>query len=194
MKRMILFTAFALSVTGAFAQGTVTFANVVSLNPPPYIVWGPGGGGTAGDRIAASGGIRVGLYYQDALVSPALLIGVSSGGVTNAAFNGRFNGPAVTVPGLVAGQAGTFVIKAWSGGFANYEAAFSGGALYGAVSAPFQNPSGGVIDPVTGSPSLPADLTGFTTPLQVGVLIPEPSTYALAALGLGALLAFRRRK
>lgn len=199
MKRLtLLAVAFALSTIGAFAQGTLTFANVVTLNPIPYVVWGSdaGAGNVAGTRISAAGDVKVGLYYNDALVSAPVNIGRSSTGTINAAFDGRFNGPGVTIPGLAAGQSGTFVVKAWSGSFTTYELAAEGGALYGGVSTPFSNPTGGVPDPVTGVPGLPASLTGFTSPLSVNALvpIPEPSTFALAGLGLGALLLIRRRK
>jgi len=197
MKRLILLTAFALSTVGAFAQGTVGFANIVTINPIPYVVWGENGGGAVGSRIAAAGDVKVGLYYQNALVSPVVAIGKSSTGTINAAFDGRFNGPSVTVPNLPAGQSGSFIVKAWSGNFATYELAQSGGALYLGASAPFTNPTGGVIDAVTGVPGLPAPLSGFVTPLSVSgatVVIPEPSTFALAGLGLAALVLIRRRK
>jgi len=195
MKRLTLLTAaFALSTIGAFAQGTITFANVVTLNPIPYVVWGPGGGGSVGSRIAAAGDVKVGLYYQNAMVGASVNIGRSSTGTINAAFDGRFNGPGLTIPGLAAGQSGTFVVKAWSGSFTTYELALAGNpAGYFGVSDPFSNPTGGVPDPVTGVPGLPASLTGFTQPLSVQP-IPEPSTIALAGLGLGALLLIRRRK
>lgn len=196
MKRLtLLAVAFALSTLGAFAQGTITFANVVTLNPIPYVLWGANAGpNVAGTRVAAAGDIKVGLYYQNALVGAPVNVGRSSTGTINAAFDGRFNGPGLTIPGLAAGQSGSFIVKAWSGNFASYEAAFAGGAQYGAVSGEFTNPTGGVPDPVTGVPGLPASLTGFTSPLAVNVLIPEPSTYALAGLGLAALFLIRSRK
>lgn len=199
MKRLTLLTAaFALSSFGAFAQGTITFANVVTLNPIPYVVWGTsaGAGNVAGTRIPAAADVKVGLYYNNALVGAPVAIGKSSTGTINAAFDGRFNGPGLTIPGLAAGQSGSFIVKAWSGNFATYEAAAAGGAAYGGVSAAFSNPTGGVPDPVTQVPGLPAPLSGFTSPLSVNTLavIPEPSTLALAGLGLGALLMIRRRK
>jgi len=198
MKRLTLLTAFALSGFGAFAQGTITFANIVTLSPIPYVVWGPnaGAGNVAGARISAAAGVKVGLYYNNALVGAPVEIGKSSTGTINAAFDGRFNGPGLTIPNLPAGQSGSFIVKAWSGSFATYADAVAGGAAYGGESLAFTNPTGGVPDPVTGIAGLPASLTGFTSPLAVNTLavVPEPKTIALAGLGLGGLLLMRRRK
>jgi len=120
--------ALAISVSGAFAQGTITFnngtANVINWAVP----------GKTG-AVPATDGIKVGLYYQGAsgftLVSPTPYLGTLSSGATNTAVNGRWNVGTVTVAGLTAGQTGTFQVRAWSGGFASYEAAVAGGALYG---------------------------------------------------------------
>lgn len=190
----MLLAALAVSASGVFAQGTITFANTTGS----YVVWGEGGLLAPNTRIPGTNGIKVGLYYNDQLVpGSAIPVGVRlSDNTMPAGLNGRFIGPAVTVPGLTAGTVGNgFVVKAWSGNFDNYEAALAGNALYTGVSAAFSNPTGGAIDPATGSPGLPADLSGFAALGQFTVIgIPEPSTIALAALGLGGLLALRRRK
>jgi hypothetical protein len=182
MKRLIITAAaLAISTVGALAQGTIVFANANTA----LVVWGQGL--PFSGPVAATEGVKVGLYYNGALVSPTPYVGTLSTGATNTGFNGRFNAGQVTVPGLASGATGTFQVRAWSGNFASYEAAVTGGSLYTAISADFQNGSGG---PVPGNPDIPAaTLTGFT-----GMVIPEPSTIALAALGLGALLAFRRRR
>jgi hypothetical protein len=188
MKRLIItVAALAISTVGAFAQGTIVFANGATS----LVIWGTGLGVNPGGPITGAEGIKVGLYYNGAsgytLVSPTPYVGTTSQGTTNAAFNGRFNAGTVSVPGLASGATGTFQVRAWSGNFANYEAAVSGGAAFAALSAAFQNGSGG---PAAPNPDIPAaTLSGFT-----GMVVPEPATIALAALGLGALLAIRRRK
>lgn len=177
---------------GALAQGQVDFRSsgvqvtwgTAAANPQP-----------SGTAVAADYDVKVGLYYNGALVSTQFpIVGTTSAGVPNAAFNGRFTGnpSVITVTGLPAGTSGSFEVKGWSGAFTSWEAAASGGALYSGTSGVFQNPSGGAVDPVTGIPGAAAGLTGFTG-MQINA-IPEPSTYALAGLGLGALLLIRRRK
>jgi len=190
--------ALAISVCGVLAQGTITFNNGTA-NP---VTWGAETGNSG--AVAGAQGIKVGLYYLSSgtytLVSPTPYLGTLSSGATNAGVNGRWNVGTVTIPGLVAGQTGTFQVRAWSGNFATFEAARAGGAAFGtgdgytAEALTFQNPSGGAVDPVTGIAGAPAGLTGFPAGQTVGVPVPEPATYALAGLGLGALLLMRRRK
>jgi hypothetical protein len=200
MKRLLMTAALAVSVVGAYAQGTITF----SYSGASPFTWNAPGSGKTGPVLAAEG-VRVGLYYKDSattykLVGNPWYLGTLSTGNTNNNFGGKWNAGDVTVDGLVAGQTGTFQVRAWSGGFASYEAAVAGGALYGtgpgatSLAVDFQNPSGGAIDPGTGIAGLPASLSGFPGGQTVGLLVPEPSTYALAGLGLGALFLIRRRK
>lgn len=198
MKRIIIAAALAASLSGAYAQGTITFNN----GSTSLITWGTTGlpaGAVAGASIDASFGIKVGLFYNSSgstftLVSPTPYLGTLSSGATNAAVAGRWNAGTVTVTGLTAGQSGSFQVRAWSSAFASYDAAKTAGGPTGA-SATFTNPSGGAVDPGTGTTGPAASLSGFTSGFTVsGAVIPEPSTVALAGLGLGALLLIRRRK
>jgi hypothetical protein len=191
MKKFATIAALMATALGALAQGKVDFRNTASS----LVVWGTGGLGAQGAAVAADAGVKVGLYYLSGgnytLVSTQFpIVGTTSVGTPNALVNGRFTGnpSEITVPGLTAGQNGTFQIRAWSGNFTSYEAALAGGALYTGNSGDFTNPTGGVGDPPT--PASP--LSGFTGMTVIGV--PEPSTLALAGLGLGALLLIRRRK
>jgi hypothetical protein len=84
-------------------------------------------------------------------------------------------------PGAVA----TVEVRAWeAAGGTSYDAALAGGFKTGA-SAQIAVTTGGAGSP----PSLPANLVGLTS----FSLVPEPSTYALLALGAAALF-LRRRK
>lgn len=200
MKKFATIAAVMATALGAFAQGTVVFQNSASS----LVKWGAGvSGQTEGTSVAAAADVKVGLYYMSApgtytLVSTQFpIVGTSSSGTPNAALNGRFTGnpTTLTVTGLTAGQNGTFQVRAWSGPYTSYEAATTGGATYLGSSADFVNASGGAVDPVTGIAGPAATLSGFSG-LNVGsgAVIPEPSTFALAGLGLGALLLIRRRK
>lgn len=92
----------------------------------------------------------------------------------------------VRIVGNVApGQAATIVVRAWeAAGGTSFDAAKAAGAKWG-ESTPFTVTTGGFGSP----PSLPAPLAGLTS----FSLVPEPSTYALLALGAAALF-LRRRK
>jgi hypothetical protein len=193
MKKFATIAALMATALGALAQGTVDFRSPSGV----FVTWGANGAGAPGTPIAGDAGVKVGLYYSSGgsytLVSTQFpIVGTLSSGTINANVNGRFTGnpSIITVPGLVAGQNGTFQVRAWSGNFTSYEAASSGGALYLGNSGDFTNPSGGVGDPAT--PASP--LSGFTGMTVAGGVIPEPSTMAIAGLGLGALLLIRRRK
>jgi len=98
-------------------------------------------------------------------------------------------GSSVNVPGVVAGGIATIRLQMWFDGataeglFNSYAAAASGGGLVADVTF-LQN---------TGNPPLtpPPSLNGM--PNVTLNAVPEPSTLALAGLGIASLLAFRRR-
>jgi len=98
--------------------------------------------------------------------------------------------PTVNVAGYVSAGVANFasaapgstvnlVLRAWTGA-STYEAATSR-----VVSAPFS-----VTFAV--APNPPGDLVGLPT-TALALSVPEPATLALGALGLGALLAYRRK-
>ena len=98
----------------------------------------------------------------------------------------------LNIPGVVNAGSAWVKLEAWtfnspgSDGATTYAAAISGGHDYvGTVL--FQNPTGG-----NTNPPLPAqELTGM---LAFILYIPEPSTFALAGLGLTSLWILRRHK
>jgi len=99
---------------------------------------------------------------------------------------GYLNAIDVTVPGFGVGSSPIFVVRAWETG-----KTFATSANRG-EHAPFTaGPLGGPQPP--NPPATPPDLgpgfTGFTI-----APVPEPTTYALGVLGLGALAMMRRRK
>lgn len=182
MKRLIAGIACCALCVGALAQGTVNFNNFVpasGVNAPITDVDGT-------TRLAGTA------YWAQ------LFAGASEGSLApvGAALNfrvgagaGYFNTTGVDTSraiGTVApGALATIQVRAWeAAGGTSYDAALAGGFKTGS-SASFTVATGGVGSP----PSLPADLVGLTS----FSLVPEPSTYALLALGAAALF-LRDRK
>jgi hypothetical protein len=108
---------------------------------------------------------------------------------------GLFNSGTVTINNIAEGANADYLIIGWTGAFTSYDSAYAAGAFIGA-SAIATTPTG---DPLaTPVPSLPVSLrytfAGMMTPLLAIGPMPEPTSFALASLGLAALLVFRRRR
>jgi hypothetical protein len=183
MKKIVVTVlACALSLA-AFAQGTVNFINVNSspaLNAPIFLSNGS-------TRLAGAGFMAELLAGASAgSLSPVASAPFQSGGGA-----GYFAGGTQIIPGVVGGGTAFIQIRAWStAAGATYAAAVASGLgdAWGASS---------VFSVVTGNPSAtPPGTPAILVGLQSFNLnpIPEPSTFALAGLGIASLLLFRRRK
>ena len=174
MKKLILTVAAVMVSVAAFAQGQVTFNNRVAGVVDARV--------TFADGASAGQGVGAGYTAQlfggaDANTLSALLPNTTFR-TSSAAAQGYVNGTVVDVPGIAPGNKATLVMRVFD----------SAGAGVG-QSGPFTITLGGGTLP-------PANLEGlaaFTVSGTGGPIIPEPSTIALAALGVGALL-LRRRK
>jgi hypothetical protein len=205
MKKLLLISAFmVIGVSGALAQGTtyiVAFDNRNSIFAD----------GTSVDRLVYRdqvGGTRlVGTNYVAQLwfgigagLPADALTEIASGGTapaTSAPGASRFRTPTTTLPGTWAqgsrtlggvqlGQTLTMQVRVWDlGAAATYADAKAQGAMYGQ-----SDPFGYVIR--VSDPPAPADTQMLN--LRAFALVPEPSSVALAVLGMGALVLFRRRK
>jgi hypothetical protein len=179
MKKFILAVAAVMVSVAAFAQGQVTFNNRVAgvvdarvtFNGGPENGQGVGAGYTAQLFGGPAGTPVSGLTA----LQPSTTFRTSS-----AAAQGYVNGVTVDVPGVASGAQATLVMRVYP----------AGGA--------FTNPNDigmGESGPITitlgGGLAVPANLEGLNA---FTVLIPEPSTIALAVLGGAALLFLRRRK
>lgn len=189
MKKLILIAAAALSSYGAFAQGTLTFAN----NSTTRIINSTTGAG-------ANNTIRVQLFWADgANANVSTLRSVTNAPISVAA-SGIFAGSTRRLETSTEGGMATVQVRAWSASLgADYDTAraawLAGGASPDALlgeSAVFNIDTAGVVPNPT--PPIPtslvsAGLTSFTVNP-----VPEPATIALGALGLLGALFLRRRK
>ena len=198
MKKLAAILCLSAVTSGAFAQGTVAFAN----GPTSLISYSPTG---TAQTLPAS---PVGSYYFGLLIGSAAAGPFTFSGTiaTNTAAGsklgpGTYNPP---VPGWAAQTSMFFEVAGWSsslgatfksGWLVNNAPAAPGAAVWGAsgffgLSNVGSGTSGGGV-----APPLPVfggtGVGGFDLS-PVGV--PEPTSMALAGLGAAALLIFRRRK
>jgi len=186
MKKLLTASAITcLLAVSAFAQGTVDFRNRIAgtLDVPVFDV-----GGTT--KLAGAN-FTVNLWYSatlagtytmlDPLGAGAMRTGAGAGYWTYGADFAR------TIPGIAPGATAYIQVRVWdSTSGATYDAAVTAGGKVGQSTA-FSVVLGNVGSP----PSVPAYMLGFTGLTMTQV--PEPATFALLALGAGALL-IRRRK
>lgn len=186
MKKLLVIAGLLVTASAVLAQGSLTFANLSGGVNAPITK-------TDGTRIVGPGSFVADLFYSTDLAAVPNPLGSDS--FTAAGFNqifststsggggGWFLGGVKTLTGVT----GTIVaqVRVWDTAMgATYTAARSGGGQFG-----FSNPVNVVL--ATGS-TPPPSLTGLAGfQLQI---VPEPSTLALAGLGLAGLLIFRRRQ
>jgi len=186
MKKIIVTTLVGLvAAVSVYAQGTVSYVNYSSspaLNAKVFL----SDGSTA---VPTSGYTALMIYGTSA----GSLTGVATG---NASFvaAGIFSGAsqALTSPAIAGGATAWIQIEVWSTAYANFglaQAAGSANANVWGLSNIFSVTTG---NPNATPPGTPATLIGLNSFNLNSV--PEPSTIALAGLGLGSLLLFRRRK
>ena len=183
MKKQLVTLAVLVALTGsAFGQGQVTLANnagsLIRVDDP------------ISGAAAAIASLSFQLYYGPFGTAEGALVAVGPVAGTSTIFAGRIANTVIDIPTAVvpAGAAATFQIWAWSSQFANYGLASDGGGLIG-KSVLFNATTSPSIEP----PPLPTTLAGLYPSFAVSI-VPEPSTIALAGLGLAGLLLFRRRK
>jgi hypothetical protein len=167
MKKTLALLAALAMAGSAYGQGIITFFSLNEITKNTAL----GGGG-------AGAGYTAGLFLASDLNTPIGTTDFVPG-------TGFLNAIDVTVPGFGVGTSSAlFVVRAWETG-KTYATSTARGEH-----APFTSTALGGPQPPN-PPATPPDLgpnfTGF-------VITPEPSTYALGVLGLGALAMMRRRK
>jgi len=178
MKKLIAL-AIGVSLIGVsmYGQGTIDFKNLATgLNAPIFMPDGT-------TKVPAGSAYTV-----------ELLAGLTQGSLspvatTSFAAAGIFLGGIKTITGVAANQLPYFQVRAWdnaSGTITSYSAATTKGASL-IWQLPATAPLG---DPAASPPRPPPGLQGMTS---FNLVVPEPTAFALLALGAGALL-IRRRK
>lgn len=199
MKKTLVSAILGLAaIASVQAQGVVTLYNY-AVSP---ILYGQiQAGGAVGTGIVnpdtVTGNWTVGLYYALASTTSAAtantamsgdggfglipLLTLGSGTAVLSTTPGEF-GPASSgaMAGVAGGQNATVVIVAWQNGGSYATAAVRGHSAAFTIGA-------------TVAPSTPNDVGPLMGSFNV-YAVPEPSTFALAGLGLAGLLIFRRRK
>jgi len=187
MKKTLLTLALvALATVASYAQGTIAFGN----GPLQRVTVRDAATGVVRGNALASDALTFAVYFglagasADALTrveqaAPLATIGTTDGVMINAP--GIFQ-----LPGTQGGQVVSLQIRAW-------DTATGGQRMIGQTDvrqvtlAPTAGPGQVIWQGATGT-----NPNRFN-PLVVNI-VPEPSTIALAVLGLGSLLLFRRRK
>jgi len=195
MKKYLSMLAVVAVAASAFAQGTVNFANnsstLVKLpdgtsvpKDQGYVqlLWAPSG--TAATAWNPSQNLTAWLAANPGWNAIATSIKPMVGA-------GRFSGGGITVPTATPGAPIQAAVASWASTAQSFDAAFTAGSPIGVTSAFALNTG----NPSTTPPGTPNPLTTATGFTGVNlVVVPEPSTLALAGLGAAALLIFRRRK
>jgi len=207
MKKILTLAAMAGLTLSAFGQGQINFNNrVTSVTPaisaPVYLDTVGGtllSGSDTSFHAALLGGATTGTAASASTVGTLSLLASPSTAATWITFRTGTLAGFVAVgtdsardSGLAYGSTGTFQMVAWQGTETTWAAAYADWKN-GLIKAGFSNP---INSPVTTGPTDLAvpNLTGLNSFAITSVVVPEPSTFALAGMGVAALMIFRRRK
>lgn len=174
MKKVIIALAALIATAAAYGQGTVQFNNRIVGTVDARVFMPDKTTGVGADFTAQ-------LYAGTSASSLTAVTPVTTFRTSSAAAAGYVTPVDVTIPGIAGGSTAFIQMKVWDGAsFASPKSAFG---------------QSGVIPVVLGGGGVPpapaAALAGLATFNLTAV--PEPSTIALGALGVAALL-LRRRK
>jgi hypothetical protein len=211
MKKILTLAALAGLTLSAFAQGQINFNNRVPAATPPILaaVYGnstdtnSGGyllsGSDTSFRAALLGGATSATASSAASVGTLSLLASPSTAATWITFRTGTVAGYVAVgtdsardSGLAYGSTGLFQMVAWQGTETTWAAAYTDWKA-GLIKAGFSNPVSSLV--TTGPTDLAVpNLSGLNSFAITLNAIPEPTTFALAGMGVAALLIFRRRK
>jgi len=198
LKKLTLILAAVTACASLFGQGAVNFnTQSIGSGARVYDVGIPMTGTTNGALIGLNYGAQ--LYGAAGDIADEGQLrglggrvnfrgGVNSGYVMVSGTNkwGEVINPVVKIPGTLddaGNRLATLQLRAWDASFDTYEAASAASGKIGKSAL--------LKVQTTFPPTAPANLLGLTS---FNLIVPEPSTIALSVLGVGALLALRRRK
>lgn len=201
MKTILTIVASLAVAAGAYAQGNIKFQNgtTTALRFDSNAA-AAGGAALAGQKLGPGSSFIVGLYIGNSGSAEGQLtlfktttISTVATSISHAAA-GLFNGGNPLVVTGFASPDVVFMVKAWSAGFASYEAAYANPTptTYAGKSALGTYALKGVGVTITDIMS-PAPTGGQVGTFSVA-LVPEPASASIIGLGLASLMIFRRRK
>jgi hypothetical protein len=171
-----------VSATAAFGQGSILMANYVSPYNAALQIKAPGGA-----ALAANSPVQFQLYYgEGTLAEGALTAGIILGMDPTKTFDGGAGPGGWLLQNVqplstwAAGDTFTFQLRTLPG-------TIGGQAIDTVLSRSLLWTETAAIQPSANPPAPMTGFQGFT------IVVPEPSTFALAGLGAAALLIFRRR-
>jgi microcompartment protein CcmK/EutM len=176
MKKLIVLTSIVALTGAVLGQGTVNFQTI--------------GGGVNAQVLTAAGVGAESDYFGQLFAGPSADSLAPMGAPRAFTQQGYFGPQSVTIDNISAGGAAFVQLRAWAAANGSTWDAATSQAVYEAGVSPTLALSG-TGNPTASPPTTPVNLVGLQG-FQMEV-IPEPSTWALLALGLGAL-ALRRRK
>jgi hypothetical protein len=207
MKEVFTLIVLIVTPTMAFAQGTISINNTASELVQQWTAVGnstlisvltgqghvqflaaPAGTSLIPFTIVTAGGLALNFLTLEGFL--AANPGWNAYAITATVAPGRFVGSTVTVSPLAPGGSIEYFTIGWTGTCATWDQAVtSWGSMLG-VSPMLTSTTG---NPTTPIPGTPTPMNGTYTGIVLAPLVPEPATFALAGLGLAALLVFRRR-
>jgi len=211
MNKALPLVVMIVTPTMAFAQGTVALQNQTGLvrqrtsSSDPTLIAVPKNGGYV-ELMSAPVGTALPNPNLTGFSSLSSFLAANPGwsfAQGNPAASiigfgaGLFNGGMLTIPGIPPGGPAEYMIIGWTGAYTTFEAAYSAYAsdpsssFIGISAIDYIAKTG---DPTSTPPGTAVSLRPTFTGITFAPPIPEPPSFALAGLGLAALLVLRHRR